>query len=66
MARVTEQKRASARERTLDQEIWLAIDYLDPDARKDTSDIALVITLVSLLFIVCIVCVLLHRRGLWM
>jgi hypothetical protein len=63
MARNTEQKKASDQETISDQEIWPAIRYLDPDAKKDTSDIAVVITLAGLLCIVCIVCVLLHLRG---
>ena len=64
MARNTEQKKASDQKTISDHEIWLAIRWLDPDAEKDTSDIAVVITLVGLFCIVCIVCVLLHLRGL--
>jgi hypothetical protein len=47
MARNTEQKKARDQETISDQEIWPAICYLDPDAEEDTSDIAVVITLVS-------------------
>jgi hypothetical protein len=61
MARNTEQKKVSDPETVSDQEIWQAIRRLDPDAEKDASDIAGVITVISLLFIVG---VLLHLRGL--
>jgi hypothetical protein len=64
MARNTEQKKASDQETASDQEIWLEIRYLDPDAKKDTSDIAVAITSISLLCIICIVYVLLHLSGL--
>ena len=64
MARNTEQKKASDQETISDQEIWSSIRYLDPDAKKDTSDIAVFITLIDLFCIVCIVCVLLHLSGL--
>jgi hypothetical protein len=64
MGRNTEQEKERDRETISDQEIWPAIRYLDPDAKKDTSDIAVVITLAGLLCIICIVCVLLHLRGL--
>jgi hypothetical protein len=64
MGRNIEQKKERDQETISDQEIWPAIRYLDPDAKKDTSDIAVVITSISLLCIVCIVCVLLHFRGL--
>jgi hypothetical protein len=60
----TEQKKAGDEETTSDQEIWRAIRCLDPDAKKETSDIALVITLIGLVCLVCIVWVLLHLRGL--
>jgi hypothetical protein len=64
MAKNTEQKKASDQETISNQEIWPAIRYLDPDAEKDTTGIALVITLVGLVCIVCIVCLLFYLRGL--
>jgi hypothetical protein len=63
MSRNTEPKKASDQEIS-DQDIWLAIRRLDPDAKKDTSNIAVVITLIGLFCIVCIVWFLLHLRGL--
>jgi hypothetical protein len=41
MSRNTEPKKASDQEIS-DQDIWLAIRRLDPDAKKDTSNIAVV------------------------
>ena len=68
MARNTEQKKAMDPETISDQEIWPAIRYLDPDAEpdadKDTSNIAVVITLLGLVCIVWIVCGLFYLRAL--
>jgi hypothetical protein len=63
MPKNTEQKKAGDQETASDQEIWRAIRCLDPDAKKDTSNIAAVITLIGLVCIVGVVWVLLHLRG---
>lgn len=62
MARDTERKTAGDPETISDQEIRSAIRYLDPDAEKDTSDIAVVITSLCLVCVVWVICVLLYLR----
>jgi hypothetical protein len=47
-----------------DREVWFAIRYLDPESDHRESEIAATIAVSALVFIVCIVCVLLHLRGL--
>ena len=60
----TEQKKAKHEETVSDQEIWLAIRYLDPDIERKVTDIAVITTLLALFSIICIVWLLLRLRGL--
>ncbi len=46
-----------------EQEIWSAIRYLDPDEETEAGDIAAIITIVALLFVILVVCVLLWVLG---
>jgi hypothetical protein len=60
-----EQNNMKEEETVSEREIWLTIRYLDPDTKRNASDIALVVTVVAIVSIVCAVAVLLHLRGLW-
>ena len=65
MAKNIVRTKTKAAERVSDQEIWLAIRYLDSDTQPETSDIAVIaITLVALLSIVGIVWLLFRICGL--
>jgi hypothetical protein len=59
-----ERQRTKADETISDHEIRLAIRYLDPNIKREASDIAVVITLLALFLIVGIVRALVHLRGL--
>ena len=48
-----------------DQEVWLAIRYLDPDdSAQFGNNLAVIITMVAVLLIVGAACALLYFRGL--
>jgi hypothetical protein len=65
MAKNTVRTKTKAAERVSDQEIWLAIRYLDSDREPETSDITVIaITVVALLSIVGIVWLLFRTCGL--
>jgi hypothetical protein len=59
-----EWKKAKDGETVSDQEIWLAVRYLDLDIDSKASDIAVILTVFAIFMVVDIVCVLLHFRGL--
>ena len=59
-----EQNKQNDEETISDQEIWSTIRYLDPDTKIKASNIAVTSTLLAIFSLVCIVCVLLHLRGL--
>jgi hypothetical protein len=60
-----EQNNMKEEETVSEREIWLTIRYLDPDTECNASDIALIVTVVAIVSIVCAVGVLLRLRGLW-
>lgn len=60
----SQQKRADDDEMIPDQELWSVIRYLDPELDRRASDFDVIITLLVAVSIVCVVCVLLHFRGL--
>ena len=64
MPRHNEQKEANDSEIISDREIWSAIRYLDPQSNLRACDIAAIVTVVALIFIVCTVVMLFHFRGL--
>lgn len=47
-----------------DHEIWSAIRYLDPETETKASKIAVASTIFAIFSIICMVCILLHLRGL--
>jgi hypothetical protein len=59
-----ERQRTKSEETISNNEIWRAIRYLDPNIKREASDIAVLIILLAIFLIVGIVCVLLHLRGL--
>jgi len=46
-----------------DQEIWSAIRYLDPDTEETAHNIAVIVTLAAI-FLIGLVCIVLHSHGL--
>jgi hypothetical protein len=59
-----ERQRTKPEETISSNEIWRAIRNLDPNIKREASDIAVLIILLAIFLIVGIVCVLLHLRGL--
>jgi len=55
MTRDVTREKADDHKTDSDQEIWLAIRYLDPDLRFTKSDIAYGVTWIVLILLLCIV-----------
>jgi hypothetical protein len=58
-----QQKKVNDEETVSDQEIWSTIRYLDPDTKTKASDIVAIVTL-TVIFSICLACVVLHLYGL--
>ena len=64
MPRNNQQKETIDQEVISEREVWLVIQYLDPESDHRECNIAAAIALLAAVCIVCMACVLLHLRGL--